>query len=301
MLLVLLGMGCTSLINVYGECESDTECAQALGAGAVCLADGYCSLNSVVDTNDTDDTGDNNDTNETDDTNDTDDTTVIVDCTTHMECRGVNGWGSICNDDGTCSESEVSELPPRCVTYPSDAFDNPSTYSNAHIIGSIADSSLEMPAQLAIELAAQEINQGQEETQFVVFSCDNRSDLELTVYADNRDSLSATELVSSFLMNEVHVPVVIGPGITGMVDVAIDSSDGSDAVIISTAGGDGLTNLSSAGRVWSAVGDDRHRIVTMVDFINYAESYAFALILSDRHDLLDCATSLGITSTKDAR
>ena len=25
MLLVLLGMGCTSLINVYGECESDTE------------------------------------------------------------------------------------------------------------------------------------------------------------------------------------------------------------------------------------------------------------------------------------
>ena len=31
----------------------------------------------------------------------------------------------------------------------------------------------------------------------------------------------------------------------------------------------------------------------MVDFINYAESYAFALILSDRHDLLDCATSPG--------
>ena len=56
--------------------------------------------------------------------------------------------GSIRNDDGTCSESEVSELPARCVTYPSDAFDNPSTYSNAHIIGSIADSSLEMPAQL---------------------------------------------------------------------------------------------------------------------------------------------------------
>ena len=59
--------------------------AQALGAGAVCLADGYCSLNSVVEVDDTDDTGDNNDTNET---NDTDDTTVIVDCTTHMECRG---------------------------------------------------------------------------------------------------------------------------------------------------------------------------------------------------------------------
>ena len=28
MLLVLLSMGCTSLINVYGECESDAECAQ---------------------------------------------------------------------------------------------------------------------------------------------------------------------------------------------------------------------------------------------------------------------------------
>ena len=54
-----------------------------------------------------------------------------------------------------------------------------------------------------------------------------------------------------------------------------------------------MTNLSSNGRIWSAVGDDRHRIVTMVDFINFAESYAFALILSDRHDLLDCATRPG--------
>ena len=119
MLLVLLGMGCTSLINVYGECESDTECAQALGAGAVCLADGYCSLNSVVDTNDTDDTGDNNDTNETDDTNDTDDTTVIG-CTTHMECRAAMAGGQSVMTMGRV-RSEVSELPSRCVTYPSDA------------------------------------------------------------------------------------------------------------------------------------------------------------------------------------
>jgi len=272
MLLVLLSMGCTSLINVYGECESDAECAQALGTGAVCLADGYCSLNAVVDTNDTDDT------------DDTDDTIVIEDCTTHMECRAANGWGAICNEDGTCSESDITELPQRCVTYPSDAFANPSSYSNAHIVGAIADSSLEMPSQLAIELAVQEINQGQEEAQFVVFSCDNRSDLELTMYGDNRDSTSATQLVASFLMTDVQVPVVIGPGISDKVEVAISSSAGSDSILLSTAGGDGLTNLSSNGRIWSTVGDDRHRLKTMANFFNFAESYYFTLILSDRRE-----------------
>ena len=37
MLHVFLNLGCTSLIHMYGECESDAECAQALGTGAVCL------------------------------------------------------------------------------------------------------------------------------------------------------------------------------------------------------------------------------------------------------------------------
>ena len=55
------------------------------------------------------------------------------------------------------------------------------------------------------------------------------------MYADNRDSLSATELVSSFLMNEVHVPVVIGPVYLAWLTLRL-TTQYSDA-IISTAGG----------------------------------------------------------------
>ena len=70
-------------------------------------------------------------------------------------------------------------------------------------------------------------------------------------------------------MTELHVPVVIGPGISDKVDVAINSSSGSDAIVISTAGGDGLTRLNNDDRIWSSVGDDRHRLKTLIEYINF--------------------------------
>ena len=114
------------------------------------------------------------------------------------------------------------------------------------------------------------------------------------MYADNRDSLSATELVSSFLMNDVHVSVVIGQVYLAWLTLRLDKFlNSSDAIILSTAGGDGLTNLSSMvgyGLLLEMTATESLQWLISSDF---AESYAFALILSDRHDLLDCATRPG--------
>ena len=278
-MLFLLGFGCTRLIHFYSTCESDTECAQAFGEGSTCLSDGYCSLgDSDVDTADT----------HSEDI-DTGESIEEQSCTTHRECRGINGWGSICNDDGTCSESEISELPARCVTYPSDAFENPSEYSSAHIVGAIADGSLEMLAKLAIEMATEEINDGVVNEQFVTFLCDNRNDADLPVYNDGLDSIAATQLVSTFLITDLHAPVVVGPGISETVHVAVNSTSNSDSVFLSTAGGDGLTRLTNDGRIWSSVGDDRHRLKTLIEYLNFVESYSHSLIVFDRPELLSCA------------
>ena len=122
MLYVLLGLSCSRFIHVYGECESSSECVEALGDGATCMADGSCSVGGVtIDTSD-ETTGD---TGEAGDTGDTGiDTSIDESCTTHKECRVQNGLGSVCKDEGICSETELDTLPARCSTFPLDAFDN---------------------------------------------------------------------------------------------------------------------------------------------------------------------------------
>lgn len=305
MLYVLLGLSCTRLINVYGTCESNAECIQALGDGAICLDDGYCSLGGLaVDTSDetTEDTGDTGDGTSVD-TADTGDTGVEESCTTHKECRGENGLGSLCGDDGTCSQPDVVEMPSRCTTYPDGAFESWSEYSDAHILGAIVDARLEKPTQLTLKLAMNEINESLGSTQFVMFICDNQSDLWNGLHGDNLTSQQATEQLSDFLTNELHVPVIMGPGKSDLVQPTIEageSTSDSSTIVVSTAGGDGLTELGSEsgtsswlltnpGKVWSAVGDDYHRLLTLHSYFNDKESYGSAVILTDKVDLVTCA------------
>ena len=68
----------------------------------------------------------------------------------------------------------------------------------------------------------------------------------------------------------------------------------SDSIVFSSAGGDGLGDLGNQGanqnRVWSSIGDDYHRLLTLQSYLEDIEYYEKVIILTDQVEFLTSST-----------
>ena len=135
-------------------------------------------------------------------------------CETSSQCRDAFGLGSICGEAGLCEYATPSD---RCyTTYPANVFDDWTAHSDSLIIGSLFDFSSDQPNIEAMNLAIENVNEtGLNGQRFILLSCDYANDETNSI--DGKTGEEATQSAASFLIEDLQVPVVIGPA--GSTDV----------------------------------------------------------------------------------
>ncbi|MBA3548417.1 MAG: ABC transporter substrate-binding protein [Nannocystis sp.] len=138
-------------------------------------------------------------------------------CTASSECRSAFGLGWVCGDAGLCEEVA---LDPRCKTvFPKDLVKAPEKYPDAIIFGSLFDHNktngdliLVNAANLAI---AQANSTGLTDGRvFGMVHCDYQEDLDI----DDKTSDVAAVDGAKFLVDQMGVSVIVGPGTSGLAE-----------------------------------------------------------------------------------
>lgn len=176
---IALTTGCSASIPEVGNCESDDQCADLFGPGAVCSPEGFCQPSSMQ-------------------------------CVSDTECAQELGFGGVCTE-GQCT---VVQPIPRCTkTYPEDLWTNPGAYRQLVAFGSVMDrsSAVHIGRENGMEVAAKVIadNRGFEGRTFGVVFCDIHGGAD-SPYADELERPDAAVMCSDWLVNTLGVPSLIG-------------------------------------------------------------------------------------------
>lgn len=138
-------------------------------------------------------------------------------CTASSECRSAFGLGWVCGDAGLCEEVA---LDPRCKTvFPKDLLKAPEKYPDAIIFGSLFDHNkangdliLVNAANLAIgEANSTGLTDGR---MFGMVHCDYQENLDI----DSKTSAVAAVDGAKFLVDQMGVSVIVGPGTSGLAE-----------------------------------------------------------------------------------
>lgn len=130
--------------------------------------------------------------------------TPLEPCTEDADCRGAFGWGSVCLDDGLCSEVVTH---PRCTkTYPEDLFSRPEKYRDAVLIGAAFSYVNDDDTAAAAELAVRQIRArgGEGGIEFALVTCDTTENA-----GDELDDMAATREVTRYLAQTLSVPAIL--------------------------------------------------------------------------------------------
>jgi len=148
-------------------------------------------------------------------------------CEANADCRDAFGLGSACAADGYC---ELVDIPARCLrTYPEDLFDDPESYQDAVVLGSVYDETAFPLEVQSIDLAVFHANDGGglDGEPFAVIHCTNHEDGAL----DDLSQDEANEASAVFLTETLDVPTLIGPATSARTEAAFLAV--SDTLVIS--------------------------------------------------------------------
>lgn len=139
-----------------------------------------------------------------------------VACTDDLVCRSDIGVGFVCGASGMC---EAVAVPPRCAaTYPEDLLTRPDKYPDAIVFGSLLDHGADPGDLLLVHAATLAIlhanSSGLEGRPFGVVHCDYRDDPDL----DDSTRDQAAVDGAAFLVGQLGVPVLLGPGTPNLVE-----------------------------------------------------------------------------------
>jgi ABC-type branched-subunit amino acid transport system substrate-binding protein len=173
-------------------------------------------------------------------------------CETHRDCAA-QGETWLCGAKGVCLDA----LNERC-----NRFIGPTGRENAVVLGSVLPT-LEfgtsgLPREDAIALAVEEINDGgglPGGRALVVIGCDDSGNRDLGIAA------------STFLVEEIGVPAIIGPAFSGVtIDVTTQVTIPAGVMSISpSATNPGIASLDDDGLVWRTAANDVFQSVAIAD------------------------------------
>lgn len=149
-------------------------------------------------------------------------------CSESAQCREAFGFGSVCGDEGFCSEPMVH---PRCSrTYPPDLFARPADYQDRIVLGSLFSYVDHDDTLLAAELAVRQVEdrEGLEGTLFAMVHCDYTAQA-----GDALDDIEATREISGYLARTLGVPAIVGPRGSARAEAAFIEIRDDDVLLIS--------------------------------------------------------------------
>jgi ABC-type branched-subunit amino acid transport system substrate-binding protein len=186
-------------------------------------------------------------------------TTPVVECQSNLDCRSAFGWGSVCDDDGLCSDWEPS---PRCErTIPQDLFDNKDEYRDLIVLGSVYERQESLLDVMSFELAITQVNDGAglDGQLYGFVQCSNEENGDW----DDATAEEANVALARTLADEVGVPAILGPSYSSRTQDAYTAIGELDTLMISpSATSPTLTDLdppatdASPGLLWRTAPPD---------------------------------------------
>lgn len=184
-----------------------------------------------------------------------------ADCGSDSECRASVGLGSVCQDDGYCTQPEP---PEACLsTFPSDLWSAPNLYGKTLVIGTVYDNNNAILLD-AINVAVDEVRRrdgvSDGAVNYVAVHCLNADDRGL----GSSDPATRAANAADYLTETLGAELVIAPtgssDVQSIYDATADTgtvifAPASAATTISRLQGDALTE-SSPGRLWFTLPDD---------------------------------------------
>ncbi len=156
-----------------------------------------------------------------------------TECTANTECQEVMGYGSTCEiETGLCA---TTEMHPRCDgTFPDDLV-FPIKQDEMFLISSLFGRSDAHKARRdATELAVLQANdnQGVDGRDFGIIHCNYDEDPDI----DELDQTGAVESITTWLADDVGVPVVVGPAASSLTQAVYNNLNGPaelDTLVVS--------------------------------------------------------------------
>jgi hypothetical protein len=192
-------------------------------------------------------------------------------CSSSAECNTLFGQGYVCADagdnEGYCT---LSEGNARCWrSTPSGLYDWEEEES--HLVGSLYNASYDIPTLKAVDLVIEQANSagGLEDKSFTAVHCNYEDDEDGTL--DGKSGEEAVQAATRYLVEELQVPVIIGPSGSGDSSYAYDIAKLRPTVLISpsatsptlsTIDGQNKTD-ESPGTFWRTVGSDVFQAAVM--------------------------------------
>jgi len=192
------------------------------------------------------------------------------DCTTTADCRTAFGLGWTCGGDGLCAHPPPRE---RCTTtYPDDLLVRPESYTDAYVIGCIADESLDTQVfrERSVGLALSQVNESGalDMHRFGVVCCNNAQDSSI----DGLDTVGAAVDDANWLVDVMGVSAIVGPSRSDEVEAVFGEVGPRGVLVISpSATSPALTALepdasdSMPGLLWRTAPPDtiQGRVIAM--------------------------------------
>ena len=198
--------------------------------------------------------------------------TDVQECELNSECREAFGIASLCGEDGYC---DVREDQERCrVTFPGDFEENPGSYPDIVLVGTIINEASEVhrARARAVEVAVQDTNEqgGLGGRDFGLVVCDN-GDRPTT---DSLDQNEASVAVATWLRDVAQVAFIVGPPSSGSTLAVYEGVD--DLLIISpSASSDRLTGIDGEsptdampGTLWRTAVPDGQQAPRIAEDLN---------------------------------
>jgi ABC-type branched-subunit amino acid transport system substrate-binding protein len=227
----LLASSCSLSLPERQECQADSECVDAFGAGHSCGGDGYCRLPAA--------------------------------CASNADCQQEEGFGYVCGEEERC---ELMTAHPRCTkTIPERLF-VPDEFPDAIVFGSVIERAYEGDAVLerAAELAVVEANDagGLDGRTFGMVFCTDEENAEYDSLTP--DDGASDVAVASWLVETAGVAAVFGPTTSARSEAVFEALRGTGTLFISpSATSATLTALDNArpsdntpGLLWRTVPPD---------------------------------------------
>jgi branched-chain amino acid transport system substrate-binding protein len=182
LLLLVPGVASCSL-NLFDRtsCKLDADCVSSLGAGHVCVEDGFCRKADGA-------------------------------CSDNAGCRAQFGFGFVCGEGGVCGKAQPLN---RCTkTFPDNLFES-TTLGDAIVIGNLMDRSVETQKarENSAQLAVAQANAagGLEGRLFAQVFCTVEPNTEYDELARADAAVASAE----WLVGTLGVPAIVGPSASG--------------------------------------------------------------------------------------
>lgn len=195
--------------------------------------------------------------------------TDVQECELDSECREAFGIASLCGAEGYC---EILESQERCrATFPGDFEENPGSYPNILLVGTIINEGNEVHRSRAraVEVAIQDANDqgGLGGREFGLVVCDNGDRPTI----DSFDQDAASTAVATWLRDVAEVAFIVGPPSSGSTQAVFENVE--DVLLVSpSASSDRLSALDGEnptdempGRLWRTAVPDGQQAPQIAD------------------------------------